>query len=98
MLLSPGTVISDSIRGARLMRNSMSDGQHRENSPACPARRCFGREVAPRRPNRRPKFADAPRAVPTSRSGNEEDFLRVGVLDLGARRETADIDVTGIRR
>src|SRR3989440_4699806 len=32
------------------------------------------------------------------KSGNEEDFLRVRVLDLGPRRETADIYVTRIRR
>src|SRR2546421_12547041 len=37
MLLSPGTAISASMRGARLMRNSMSDAQHRDKREPCPA-------------------------------------------------------------
>src|SRR5205823_1106490 len=83
MLLSPGTAISASMRGARLMRNSMSDAQHRDNSEACPAPL---RSLS----HNQDGYASA--------SGNEEDFLRVGVFDLGPWWETADIHVTGIRR
>jgi len=30
-----------------------------------------------------------------SGSGNQKDLSGVGILDLGARRKTADIDITG---
>ena len=102
MLLSPGTVISVSIRGARLIRRSSMECKERR-SPAT-------REGEEKNPKLRANVQHDTRAAeassaPCSREkkdqlslGNEKDFVRIGITHFGSRRETTDIDVALVGR
>ena len=95
MLLSPGTLISASNRGARFTRNSIS---------LC--RSYLAKAERGRVALARANIIRLSRGLSSMRGlfvreifplGNEENFVRVRVLNFGAGRKTAYIDIPLIR-
>ena len=105
--MSPGTVISASIRGARFMRNSIrlllfDSAQVMTLLPGPRATVSIGQSAAlssgprasrPQRPVSRFEVHEQAEAA----SRDEEDFVRVRVFDFGSGRKPADIHVALIR-
>jgi hypothetical protein len=85
MLLSPGTVISRSIRGARFTRNSID-----KKKPLVDTQ--YGYSIKQRRrANSAPTISlEHPQGKPLR---NQKDFVRVRILYFRSRRETFHINI-----
>src|SRR6266576_5096828 len=100
ILLSPGTVISRSSRGARLIRNSIDEVlkffAKRTRHPRAREEhhRTEGAVVQPCSPETNLRFVRSispGRALPKLR--NEKDFVRIGILHFRSWRKAFHIDV-----
>src|SRR5438552_13387064 len=92
MLLSPGTVISVSIRGARLTRNSIDQFKKISQKRAAVPRYISSAGISI---GDKVLLSSLPPAG--EKLWNEKDFSRVWILHLRARRESLHIDVLARR-